>query len=751
MISDSNHPAGKAPAQSFEEGDELDLAQLFAVLWSGRWILITSTIATCILGVLYLISAKPVFEANGMVQVEQDGKSMSSAMGDLASIFGAPMETEAEIQILKSRMVLNKVIDNLNLLITAEPEYLPIVGAFIARKRGKNGLLNPLFGWNDFAWSAEQVEVTRFEVPEDLQGSSYTLIARGLDRYSLQDPDGKTLFEGIVGQETQINTPAGKVQIFVRDLIAHEGTRFVVIRWPRAEVISRIQERLKVAEQGKQSGVIGITVQGPKATYVADVIQQIEDAYVRQNVERRSAEAEQSLEFLQQQLPEIKARVDAAQSKLNTYQQSQGSVNVTKETELVLQQSVELETKKLELIGQRQQAIQRFTSQHPIVQALDAQIKGLENEQSTIRKRTETLPETQQEVLSLMRDLEVNTQIYTTLLNSAQELQVAKAGTVGNVRIIDYPMVPDKKTKPSSAIIGLISIVAGLGLGVGYLFLQKALFRGVYRPDEVEKALGLSTYAAIPYTVTQKRLAQSVQRKQNGNHLLADAEPDNVAIEALRSLRTAIQFALLESPNNIIMFTGPTPGLGKSFVSVNLAAVLAQGGKKVVVVDGDLRRGHLHKYIGQTASPGLSDYIAGNADLQSIIRKTSIDGLTMVSNGTMPPNPSELLLNERFANLLTTLSQSHDLVIIDTPPVLPVTDASIVGRLAGCVLLILKEGAHHMRSVEETARRLRQGGVHIRGTVFNQVGQRGAGYGYSYYYSSYGYTYGTKYKSDERL
>lgn len=747
MNSDSN--AAITPSQSFNESDELDLAQLLAVLWSGRWILLASTAITCMLGLLYLISAKPLFEANGMVQVEQDGKSMSSAMGDLASLFGAPMETEAEIQILQSRMVLNKVIDNLNLLITAEPKYLPVAGAFIARKREKNGLLEPLFGWKSFAWSSEQVEVTRFEVPEDLQGWGYTLTALGLDRYTLEDPEGNKLLDGTIGQEAQVTTPVGTVQIFVRDLIAHEGNRFTITRWSRAEVIADLQKRLKVAEQGKQSGVIGITAQGPKARYVADVIQQIEDAYVRQNVERRSAEAEQSLEFLQQQLPEIKARVDVAQAKLNTYQQRQGSVNVTKETELVLQQSVELETRKLELIGQRQQAIQRFTPQHPIIQALDAQIKGLEAEQGTIKKRTETLPETQQEVLSLMRDLEVNTQIYTTLLNSAQELQVAKAGTVGNVRIIDYPMVPNKKSKPKSAIIGLLSVIAGIGLGIGYLFVQKALFRGVNRPDEVEKALGLPTYAAIPYTLTQKRLAQSVQRKQSGNHLLADVEPDNVAIEALRSLRTAIQFALLESPNNIIMFTGPTPGLGKSFISINLAAVLAKGGKKVAVVDGDLRRGRMHRYFDDTAAPGLSDYVIGNADIASIIRKTSIEGLSFVANGTTPPNPSELLLHERFLGLMNFLSKNNDLVIIDTPPVLPVTDATIVGRLAGCVLLVLKENAHPMHSIEETARRLRQAGVSIRGSVFNQVGQHGGGY-YGYYYNSYGYSYSSKYGSEKR-
>jgi tyrosine-protein kinase Etk/Wzc len=209
-------------------------------------------------------------------------------------------------------------------------------------------------------------------------------------------------------------------------------------------------------------------------------------------------------------------------------------------------------------------------------------------------------------------------------------------------------------------------------------------------------------------------------------------------VEALRSLRTSLHFALLEARNNIIMFTGPTAGLGKSFISTNLGAVLAQGGKRVVVVDADLRRGLLCRYFGAAQTPGVSNYIAENAELKTVIKKSAVERLDFIPSGTRPPNPAEILMHERFANLLNTLSRSYDFVLVDTPPILPVTDAAIVGRLAGTTLLVLKSAEHPMRAVEEAVRRLRTAGVQVRGTIFNQVGKRVGSYGYG----SYGYTYG---------
>jgi len=739
----SRHPMSQ---HGNEDQAEIDLAQLLAALWVGKWTVLAAVVATMILGVLYLVATRPVYQADGVVQVEQNEKGgMQASMGELASLFGSPMETEAEIQILQSRMILTKVIDALNLQIKVEPRYFPLIGRFIAtRRKDLDQPASPPWGLGGFAWGGEVIEVSQLDVSDDLVGEPLLLIAKEEGRYDLLDPDGEVLLSGEVGTLAS----SGATIIFVREMEARPGTRFKLIRRSLADTLQDMRDSLSVSEQGKQSGVIGLTYESHSPELAAAVIRQIEDAYLRQNVERRSAEAQQSLEFLQQQLPSIRAKVDAAQARLNAYQLKQGSVNVTKETELVLQRTVELESKRLELLQQRQFALQRFTPQHPSVQALDAQIKSLEEEQDAIKKRSASLPETQQEVLSLMRDLDVNTQLYTTLLNSAQELQVAKAGTVGNVRIIDYPLIPNKKAKPKSALVLAACLFAGVVIGVAALFVRQMLLHGVSRPEEVESALGLHTYAAIPYAPLQKRLTSAVRQKQAGSHILALTDPGDVAIEALRSFRTSLQFALMEASNNIIMFTGPAPGLGKSFVSVNLGAVLAASGKKVVVIDADLRRGHLHKYIGQGASPGLSDYVAGNADLRSVLRETAANGLSLITNGTTPPNPAELLMNERFSGLLKKLSEDFDLVVIDTPPILPVTDAGIVGRLVGSVFMVLKEGEHPLRMVEESARRLTLAGVQIRGVVFNQVGARGS-YGNYGYYGAYG-SYASKYASTER-
>ena len=215
-----------------------------------------------------------------------------------------------------------------------------------------------------------------------------------------------------------------------------------------------------------------------------------------------------------------------------------------------------------------------------------------------------------------------------------------------------------------------------------------------------------------------------------------------MAVEALRSLRTALHFAQVDAPNNVVMLTGPAPGLGKSFVSLNLAAILATSGKKVVVIDADMRRGHMHEALLLPRGPGLSDVISGSVSLDQVLHATPVEGMRFIATGTIPPNPSELLLKEQFAQLLQTLSKEFDTVIIDTPPALAVTDAAVVGRLAGTTLLLLKSGEHPMRTIQDTYRRLHSAGVAVRGTLFNQLSVGDGKYSnYSYRYGHYNYEY----------
>jgi tyrosine-protein kinase Etk/Wzc len=221
---------------------------------------------------------------------------------------------------------------------------------------------------------------------------------------------------------------------------------------------------------------------------------------------------------------------------------------------------------------------------------------------------------------------------------------------------------------------------------------------------------------------------------------------DDLAIESLRSLRTTLHFAFLEAQNNIIMITGPSPGVGKTFVSINLAAVLADAGKKILLIDGDMRKGFINKVLGVERENGLSELVSntgsdGVSKWDKAIHRIPIANLDFIPTGTIPPNPSELLLHERFGHLLASISKNYDHVIIDSPPILAVTDAAIIGRLASATLMVVKAGQHPMRELEQSVKRLSQAGVNLKGVVFNDLPELSSRYGYGYGQNKYVYQY----------
>ena len=744
-----NNPGSRQPALDSTVGapqnaDEISLRELIDVIGSGKWIIAGVTLAAMTVSFIYAMVAPPVYQANGLIQVEQQKSGLSGS--ELSGLIGSPPgQTSAETAIITSRMILSAVIDNLKLYIDIKPQYFPIFGEAIARRHPDNqGPANVPKWFRQYAWGGEVIRVTSFDVPDAYLGSPFVLEA-AQGKYRLLDNVGNEIMQGSVGQRESVETPKGLISIFVQDLKANTGTQFILRRKSPSALFGSLVSQIAITEQPRESGILLTQVKASDPEFAAQLLNEIQNAYLKQNVERKSAQAEQSLEFLKRQLPELKTNVDAAQSRLNSYQLKKGSVDVQRETQLVLQRAVELETQRLSAAQERDAALQKFTNQHPVVLALNEKIRGLDREQVSLKKQTEALPETQQEIFSLMRDLQVNTQLYTALLNSAQELQITKAGTIGNVRIIDDGLAPSTPIEPKKTLIIGLGAILGLFFGVLTVFALRTLLRGVDRPEEVERATGLSTYASIPYSRTQEKVMKKLGRNNDGNLVLARLDGADLAIESIRGLRTSLHFAMLEASNNIVMFTGPVAALGKSFVSINLGAILAMSGKRVLVMDADLRRGRLHRYVNLNQSPGISDLIAGTVNSASdIIHKTDIEGLFFSPGGTRPPNPSEILMSEKFNELMKTVATQFDYVLIDTPPVLPVTDAAIVGRLVGTTLLVLKSAEHPMRAIEETVKRLRQAGVQVKGTIFNQVGARvgsyGYGtYGYAYGYSSYGY------------
>lgn len=727
--------------------DSIDLLGIFGSLIDQKWLIGAFTGAFMAAGVAYAVLATPVYLANALVQVEPKKNDMLG-FSDLSSMLGGQSPSVTEIGIIKSRAVIGKTVDDLRLDIDVTPNTFPVIGGFLARRyRGEteSSVAPPRFGFNSYAWGGERLEFTRLNLPKELLGKKLTLIAGEQQRFQLLDDNDNLLVEGVAGEAFAQDGVEGLIE----RLQANPGTRFEVVRNPRIVTIQGYQDALDISEQGKESGIIRLALASADAAEAVKILNKIAALYVDQNVRRTSAEAAQSLAFLQSQLPQVKRDLAKASDALNAYQTHGKTVNISLETQSVLGQSVALETRISELKMQQAEMDRKFTKQHPAYRALMSQIGELTQQQKSLEGKVGDLPATQQELLNLTRDVEVASQIYTQLLNKSQELDIVRAGAVGNVRLIDPADVDlTSPVKPKKALIVLIATFLGAFVGVALVLLRKSLSKGLEGPEAIEQ-LGLPVYASIPYSALQRdedtKKGRAKITAETPAYLLALRNPTDLSIESIRSLRTCLHFAALDSTNNRIMISGPSPQVGKTFVSSNLAAVMAQSGQRVLLIDADMRKGHLHKTLNVPIANGLSDLLVKRCSIEQAINTVEIDNLHFISRGQVPPNPSELLMHANFRDLLAELSQRYDVVIIDTPPLLAVTDAAIVGREAGISLIVTRFAVNPAKEIEATIRRFAQNGIELKGAVFNGVEKRAASY---YGNGSYGY-YNYEYASDK--
>ena len=732
------------PHEQDDDNDEIDLMGLLGTLIDHKWLIAGVTGVFMAAGVAYALLATPVYQANALIQVEPK-KSNMLGFSDVGGMLGKESPSATEIELIKSRTNIGTTVDNLQLDLEVKKHYFPLVGEFIAKRfrpDHENQLADPWFGMNSFAWGGESLRLAELALPQNLLGKQLTLVSGESGNYTLLDNDSNLLIEGKVGQSYNQNG----IKLHVEALQANPGTRFDVTRNPRLTTILNYQNALDVAERGKESGMIGLALESTEPTKAIQILNEIARLYVQQNIERTSAEAAQSLGFLKDQLPQVRKDLEKAEDALNAFQIRSKSIDISLEAKAILDQIVALDTSISTLKLQQAEMDRKFTPQHPAYRALMSQLAELTSKQQRLAKQVEGLPSTQQELLSLTRDLKVSTEIYTQLLNKSQELDVMRAGTVGNVRLIDTADVDLRNpVKPEKSLIVLIATLLGGFLAVTYVLFRKALNQGVESPDQIEK-LGLPVYASIPFSSLQK-----VEDEKNINGrgtratpLLATSHPTDLAIEGLRSLRTSLHFAMLEANNNRLMISGPSPKVGKSFVSSNLAAVIAQSGQRVLLVDVDMRKGYIHKVFGIPVENGLSDLLAKRCDLDTAIHKTDVENLDVIGRGQIPPNPSELLMHKNFSEFLEEISTRYDHVILDTPPFLAVTDAAIVGRQSGTNLIVTRFELNPAREVELTMRRFAQNGIELKGAIFNGVEKRASA---KYGYGAYGY-YNYEYKSD---
>lgn len=745
-MNDPQHltPQGETHPEYIDD-DTIDIAEYIGMLVENRVLIGGITAGFFLLAVLYAFIATPIYRTDALLQVEQDASPFQQ-MDELASMMGADATSAVtEIEIIKSRKVIGGVIDKMNLTVEIVPHYFPLFGASSARgfKPEKNELVEPWLWFDSYAWGGEALTIDRLEVPRTMVGEELELHVKENKHYMLHNEVGDTLLEGEAG--VAASNEDGTVSMFASQLHARPETRFMVKKFSRTALIVNLQKKIKVSEKGRKTGILNVSLEGGDRDEITTIVDEITRSYLRQNVERHSEESEKMLQFISAQLPSLKNDLGAAEHALNQHREKKGTVDLSFESQNLIGRVTDVESEISKLEVEKVELSQKLTDNHPVIIGINEKLAKLGEGRAEIEHTLSKLPETELESVKLKRDVTVANELYMLLLNKTQELRVAKAGTVGSVRVIDIAMPGEEPVKPKKLLIIVVSLLLGFIAGVMTAALRKALNKTVVDPNVIEKSLGYSIYAEIPFSEEQNKADKQSKKKGNKSiALLAHSLSDHQVTESLRSLRTSIQFALLESHNNIIMITGPAPEIGKTFVSANFSYIMADADKRILLIDADMRKGHMQKYFNVERSPGLSEVISGEVSIDEAIHKDLLHkNLDVLTAGVFPPNPSELLMNAMFADILKKVEVQYDLVVIDTPPILAVTDAAVVAKMAGTSFMVVRSGQHHLREITAAARRFEQNGTPMRGVIFNGVelvpaGSRGR-YGYKYY--SYQYKY----------
>ena len=735
MLPASNLP--RLEEQGVSIRDYVDL------LVEGRKTILLAVLSVLLVASLYLILAPRTYKADGLLRIDKNKALLTAPLRSQESKSPADAENpraQREVEIMRSRSVLGNVVEDLYLAVETSPKYFPIIGETLARWHDVHeGPAGAWWGFGRWAWGGEKLKVASFDVPERFLGEEFTIIALDGGRYQLLSPKDELLVEGKVGASFKADVGEGApIIIMISELKAHPGTHFELTRKTQLTAIETLKKAIGVKEASKDTDILNVELKGRDPEQLAKSVNDIATTYVNATVNWESAEAGQKLAFLESQLPVIKERLERAEQALSAFRQQHGAVDISTEAEVLLKQSSEMETLGIQLKQKYEELNQRLEDAHPDMIATKAQIKRVDRKLADLNKRIKDLPRTQQNMVGLSRDVQVNTELYTSLLNSAQEQRVAAAGSIGNSRIVDYAVTPEKPYWPKPGLVLAIATLLGLTAGAALVFLRNSLQRHDNYPALLEYRVGLPLFAAIPHSKKQKRLARLTDQgrvEREAPAVLANQDPQDISVESLRALRTTLEANFSGPESKVIMVCSPAPGMGKSFVSVNLATLLASIKKRVLVIDGDLRNGRLHEALSVPREPGLTDLMSGSASLGEVVTSLPNVGVDFIPRGRNVTDPAELLTLGPLENTLEDLKSFYNHIVIDSPPILGATDAAIIGKLADATFLVVKEGRNTAQELEVSFRRFQQVGVKPHGFIINDMKEG------SSYYPYYGYAY----------
>ncbi|MEP9328147.1 polysaccharide biosynthesis tyrosine autokinase [Paraburkholderia phymatum] len=764
-------PSNSLPVAPEVERGQLTGREMLNLMRDHIWEIVAATVVVFLLAVAYQLIATPIYSADVLVRVDPpEPNALGLALQNQEQLPPPAPSPSTEMGVMRSRSVLDPVIDKYRFDVSVKPRRLPILGD-IADKFATPGEPNGAWlGLKSFAWGGEVVKFGYLNVPQGLEEEKLSLVALGNGAYELLGPSGEFLVKGTVGTPAEGNG----VSVMISQLAARPDTRFEVIRWNEVDATKRFMDVVKITDKVKDSGLIQIEYSDKSPAKAAEVANALGQQYLASAIASRQVNDTQTLSFIKGELPRLLADLRKSEEALKTFRAKANSMQPTAEAQSYLQGGLDLDKQIASLELQRTQLLDKYAPGSRWIQSIDAQLAQLKKTKSEFDGRFQGMPASERESVDLIRAQKVAETVYMGMVQKAEQLTVRRASTTGGAHILDTAVRPHRPVKPDPLIVLPGGFVLGLVSGVFLVFMRRHVLVGVTDPRYVERRLSVPVIGEVLFSHQQSLLdrslpasarkplqgapgrnAVSVQRSTDGgdtspdekidpsfgysgNKILAERFPHDSSVEALRAVRTAMARDLAHTRNNIVMVTGPTTSAGKSFVAANLATLHAEAGARVALIDADMRRGHLAAFFSQSNRGGLSEVLAERMPLRDAMRNVGIENVTFMSCGARPENPAALLTRPRFREVLSRLSNHFDLVIVDTPPFLAVTDASIIANEAGASLLVLRSGMQTEEEIADTVKKIERAGGRVAGAVFNGIPLRRStkNYGYATNYAS---------------
>lgn len=714
---------------------EIDLSSLLGSLLRGWKILLFFTLLGLIAGIIYTRYVNPTFQSDALIQIDASPQGVSALGENISNLVGpGTSQSQEEVELIKSRMILKPVVDSLHLQIRLTNPEISAIDRIV-----EDRIYTPVYSEDGVSLQTKsgEAKVSQFDVSADYLDQGFTLTRSDTGFVLSNDFDE---FKGQFNQPHEFKGARGLIQITVEDLPT-KSQPISITKQSLKITTDAINGNLTVAELGVLTGIIQLSMTGPDQQQTTLILNEIVQSYVSQNKSRSSEETTKTLDFMETQIPVLKQKLEESEALFNEFRKRYGTIDVAQEAQLLLAEDSRIDGQLSDLKLQQAELSTYYTNEHPLVVQINDQLRVLNNRKQEISNTIAGLPEIQREFLKLSEDVDINREIYLTMLTNYEQLKIVKAGQIGYARIVDLPVSTYNAIAPKEKLIILLATVLGALLGALTVLVRSVMKNVVRDPEDLESKIGVPVIATVPRSKGLQRLGKN---KRATNRLLSYADHNSASYEAIKSLRTYLMFGMpsigkTNKRARVIVVTGESPNVGKSFIVANLAEVFAQLDKKVLVIDADMRLGSLHNVFNMEQDSGLADFFTEEQSTAvSITHPTNIGNLDFISRGNNARNPSSMLASEKFGGLMDELAAHYDYIIIDSPPVLAATDAVILSKYADQVVMVTRHNDSLEGQLAYAVKQMNKADIEIDGIVINDMHQ-GLMSKNSYHYT---YTYG---------